>query len=269
MLPTAFKNSLKVYAVFFLTLFFSYSVEASAYQANKPNLVDWSVRIHPWNSYKLEVMLDPRKVPCGSSIMDISYDVSFYGSRNRYLGTKSYRFPGRELVDLKHLYRDFPSNAYPNATRVTGGNISYTVKTVGTTALGPANETTASYRAPVYGWPELNQNFDKSLFEGRYSGEWSDTAPDGSQHVGTWTISIDPNGGVSGTEVDRTIRSSANICGFISGQGNIVVSLTYPNGYFTAYGTLSKSRNGFLTGTLYQYDGNQFMGTTSITLRPR
>lgn len=251
------KSTVRIAAPVMLTLFLVYGLGSGSQGQNKPNLVNWSVRVSPTDASYLEVILDPRKVPCGYSLADISYDVSFY-TYYGYLGAKKYVFSKQEISDLKHSYRDRPSNPYPQATKVKAVNINYTLKVIGTYANAPA-KTLAGTTSSAYSalsWPQMDQALAKSPYEGHFRGEWNATLSDGSHHVGSWDIWIDSDGGLSGTEIDRSVRASGGICGYISRNGSLVFSLAYPMGNSTGNGTLSKSNDGSLSGTLYQDGGS-------------
>lgn len=100
-----------------------------------------------------------------------------------------------------------------------------------------------------------------SSFAGKYSGDWvarpesGANWPDGeAEHVGTWDISIDAEGKVSGVEYDKTSDESGNIAGTIAADGSIKVQIKY-RVPVTISGTLVK-KEARLSGVLKQACGD-------------
>jgi hypothetical protein len=105
----------------------------------------------------------------------------------------------------------------------------------------------------------------QSSFAGRYSGEWVGSAVLGEEHTGTWTVAITADGGVTGTEYDKTTGQKGELSGFIDGDGYVDLFLKYTEKSYKVKGTLSR-RGSRLTGVLKQYSGNMVVFTTDITL---
>jgi hypothetical protein len=101
-------------------------------------------------------------------------------------------------------------------------------------------------------------------FAGRYSGEWVSSGAFGEEHTGTWTISITTDGGVTGTEYDKTTGQKGELSGFVDSDGYFDLFLKYEKTY-KLKGTLTK-RGNRLTGVLKQFSGNIVVSTTDITL---
>jgi hypothetical protein len=99
----------------------------------------------------------------------------------------------------------------------------------------------------------------ESPFAGRWIGEWT-AKPTGtgffadgsSEHEGTWDISIDSEGEVVGTEIDKTAADKASLKGFIDEDGYIKLTPKNIYGSNIVKGILEK-RGVRLTGTLKQY----------------
>lgn len=96
-----------------------------------------------------------------------------------------------------------------------------------------------------------------SPFAGKYSGEWvarpapGANWPDGEpEHVGTWDITIDAEGKVTGSEYDKTSDESGNISGSIGPDGAVKVLIKY-RVPVTISGTLVK-KEAQLSGVLNQ-----------------
>lgn len=85
-------------------------------------------------------------------------------------------------------------------------------------------------------------------------------------HTGTWTISIDSDGEVKGTEYDKTIGQKAELSGFIDEDGYVDLFLKYTEKSYKIKGTLTK-RGTRLTGRLKQYSGGRVVSTIEITLK--
>ena len=105
-----------------------------------------------------------------------------------------------------------------------------------------------------------------SAFVGSYSGEWVATHPLGEDHTGTWTISIAPDGELTGTEYDKTSGQKASLSGFIDEDGYVDLFLKYTEGTYKIKGTLTK-KGIRLTGTLKQYSGSRVVATIDIILK--
>lgn len=100
-----------------------------------------------------------------------------------------------------------------------------------------------------------------SPFAGKYSGEWVAKPASGAnwsdgeaEHVGTWDISIDAAGKVSGVEYDKTSDESGNITGTVGEDGSIKVNIKY-RVPVTIWGTLVK-KEARLSGALKQACGD-------------
>jgi hypothetical protein len=114
----------------------------------------------------------------------------------------------------------------------------------------------------------------QSSFAGQYSGEWYATATplalfsDGlSEHNGTWDISINSDGEVTGTEFDKTAGDKSGFKGFIGEDGNFTIF--FNNSTTTVKGVLEK-RGSYLTGSLRitcKSDSKQVCGTIEIRLK--
>lgn len=96
-----------------------------------------------------------------------------------------------------------------------------------------------------------------SPFAGKYSGEWVARPaegvqwPDGeSEHVGTWDITIDAEGKVTGSEYDKTSDETGNITGSVREDGSIRVQIRYRTPV-TMSGTMVK-KEARLSGVLKQ-----------------
>lgn len=73
-----------------------------------------------------------------------------------------------------------------------------------------------------------------SSFEGKYKGEWVARPAPGAnwpdnepEHVGTWDITIDAEGKVTGSEYDKTSDESGSIAGTIDAEGLIKIRIKY------------------------------------------
>ncbi|HZI17260.1 MAG TPA: hypothetical protein VEY09_01565 [Pyrinomonadaceae bacterium] len=113
-----------------------------------------------------------------------------------------------------------------------------------------------------------------SPFAGKYSGEWvarpapGANWPDGEpEHVGTWDITIDAEGKVTGSEYDKTSDESGNIVGSIGSDGAIKVLIKY-RVPVSISGTLAKKETR-LSGVLKQAcsDGESVCVNIELTLK--
>ena len=103
-------------------------------------------------------------------------------------------------------------------------------------------------------------NAQSSSYAGRYKGEWTaKPAPLASfksgeeEHTGTWDITIDSDGEITGTEVDETSGKEGKIKGFIDERGFINLSVKYQN---TSKMKGKLTKNGIrLTGKINQWCG--------------
>jgi hypothetical protein len=100
-----------------------------------------------------------------------------------------------------------------------------------------------------------------SPFAGKYRGEWvarpapGANWPDGEpEHVGTWDITIDAEGKVTGSEYDKTSDESGDIAGSIGADGSIKVRIKY-RVPVNISGTLAK-KEAQLSGVLNQACGD-------------
>lgn len=103
---------------------------------------------------------------------------------------------------------------------------------------------------------------EKTLtFAGAYAGSWEGSS-NAAKHRGTMKFIVNDAGEVRGTETDDTVGSTGSITGDISEDGDFTFSLEYPGHKYKVEGTVFKTKNGNLKGTLVQYnlDGSLVAG---------
>jgi hypothetical protein len=110
----------------------------------------------------------------------------------------------------------------------------------------------------------------ESSYKGRYSGPY--IVEEGSafgKQSGKFTFNIGRNGGVTGKAENYTVGRSADISGSVNEDGDISLLLEWSDSTFTMKGTVIKTREGHLKGTLAQYAGKEVMATIKMDLSPR
>lgn len=110
----------------------------------------------------------------------------------------------------------------------------------------------------------------ESSYKGRYSGPYA--VEEGSafgKQLGKFTFTIDREGGVTGKAENYTAGRSADISGSVNEDGDIGLLLEWSDATYTMKGTVIKTREGHLKGTLAQYSGKEVMATIKMDLLPK
>jgi len=111
-------------------------------------------------------------------------------------------------------------------------------------------------------WSSLEGNW-----AGRYTYE-SFVPPFGTQN-GKMTLSIDSNGKVTGDAHNFATGQTADLEGSIDKDGELKITIEFPNESYTANGIVAKTKNGNLKGTLTQYFGSNATGSIRFDLPPK
>jgi hypothetical protein len=122
--------------------------------------------------------------------------------------------------------------------------------------------------APVSSVAAINSHFTKSPYAGQYSGPYTALSPKFGDQVGKLTLSIDPDGKVTGRSENATSGRSADITGVVSEEGDAQLVLQWPNLTFQIRGTVTKTKKGRLKGTLNQFQGKTFIASIDLDLPP-
>jgi hypothetical protein len=106
----------------------------------------------------------------------------------------------------------------------------------------------------------------RSPFAGNYSGLWKGTTTAGKQ-TGLMTLAVNADGTFTGTEKSETTSRTAKLTGRIGEDGEITVTIEYPGSISRSEGTVTRTKDGHLKGTLIQYlDKDQLFAGYHIEL---
>src|SRR4051812_7337173 len=87
---------------------------------------------------------------------------------------------------------------------------------------------------------------DKSPFMGDYSGQYtfkSSGAPFATQE-GKVTLAIDAEGKITGEAKNKTVDKAADVTGSVNEDGELKITIEFPNQTSTAKGTVTKTKKG-------------------------
>ena len=121
--------------------------------------------------------------------------------------------------------------------------------------------------------PAVAQDKEQSPFAGKYSGEWtfkSSNALFPNNQRGNITLSVAASGRVTGTLENTTFGSKAVVKGFVDEDGGLDVTYEFPDQSYTLKGTVNKTKQGGLRGTVGAYSGKDNpVGTVELDLPPK
>jgi hypothetical protein len=150
----------------------------------------------------------------------------------------------------------------------TGEKRGWSIQRVPNDLLKPSSPTTDEKRRP-----KTTSDSASYPIPGRWSGDYiakttlgGRFSDDKSEHIGVWDISIDSNGAVAGTDLDRTSGHRSSLNGFIDEAGFINLLLKDGDITNTIKGTIEKEGNR-LTGTLNQYYSGRLCATINVYLQ--
>ena len=106
-----------------------------------------------------------------------------------------------------------------------------------------------------------------SPFAGQYAGPFSAKSPFVGLQVGKITLAVKPDGSAEGTVENNTSGAKASLRGKIDENGSIALDCEYPTTTTKVKGTVSKTKEGHLTGELTQYRETTVVATIEIELR--
>jgi hypothetical protein len=109
----------------------------------------------------------------------------------------------------------------------------------------------------------------ESSYKGRYSGPYTVEAAAVAEQSGKFTLSIDVDGDVKGKAENHTTGRSADVSGSVNEDGDIRLILEWPESTYTIKGTVVRTKNGHLKGTLNQYSGKEVIATIKMDLSPQ
>jgi hypothetical protein len=117
----------------------------------------------------------------------------------------------------------------------------------------------------------LQDQAAKSTYAGEYTGPFVFTGaiPGFKDDKGTYTISIAANGKLAGKTKSDLNGLTTDVKGSISSEGRVEITVEFPWETYTMKGTVTKTSEGHLKGTLVQSDGKQIVGSDEIDLRPK
>jgi hypothetical protein len=116
--------------------------------------------------------------------------------------------------------------------------------------------------------PKKEEKKQKSPYAGTYTGTFTFASPQGDQE-GEMTLTIDDDGNVKGEAKNKTIGGDTTIKGTILKENKAVLVLESANQKANAFGTISKTEAGGVTGTLTQRVGTQVVGGIEFEANPK
>jgi hypothetical protein len=109
---------------------------------------------------------------------------------------------------------------------------------------------------------------ERSPYAGTYTGTYTTLAPAGNQE-GEVTLTVDDDGNVTGESKHDTATATATIKGKILKDNKAALVFTWDNTKANAYGTISKTSTGGVTGTVTQKIGTTVACTIEFELKPK
>jgi hypothetical protein len=110
----------------------------------------------------------------------------------------------------------------------------------------------------------------KCPFAGTYSGTYTFMSGNGDQEGLVTLMTIDDNGNITGESKDTSNDTITKIKGTVLKDSKVADVFEFPTGQkVTAFGTISKTAAGGLTGTLTQRVGTTAVGSIEFDLKPK
>ena len=109
-----------------------------------------------------------------------------------------------------------------------------------------------------------------SPFAGDYVGKFTFKAshPGLGNQKGQISFSITARGKVTGEAKNTTIDQTADLKGSVDADGELKLTIEFPEERYTAKGTVTMTKKGNLRGTLTQYLGKLTLGRIEFDLPP-
>ncbi|HYV38367.1 MAG TPA: hypothetical protein VE988_21975 [Gemmataceae bacterium] len=106
-----------------------------------------------------------------------------------------------------------------------------------------------------------------SAYMGSYSGYYTTSIGGGGTQKGAVAVTVGSNGVVAGVCVNNTVGLKGTITGTINSRGEFFGTLTWNDGsVWDLRGTLRKTANGRLQGTVNQYARNGLFASGHLDL---
>jgi hypothetical protein len=124
-------------------------------------------------------------------------------------------------------------------------------------------------RALADGEPKKEETKKPSPYAGTYSGTFTFVTLNGADQEGEMTLTIDEGGNVKGEATNKTIGGVTKVKGTILKENKAVLVLESDNQKANAFGTISKTEAGGITGTLTQRVGTNVVGGIEFEMNPK
>jgi hypothetical protein len=116
--------------------------------------------------------------------------------------------------------------------------------------------------------PKEGKKKERSPYAGTYTGTFTACNAAGDQE-GEITLTVDEFGNSKGESFNKTANLKATLKGTLLKDNKAVLVIEFPNGKSNAYGTISRSANGGVTGTMIQRVGTQVICGIEFELSPK
>jgi len=117
--------------------------------------------------------------------------------------------------------------------------------------------------------PKKEEKKQPSPYAGTYTGTFTFVVPNGADQEGEMTLTIDEGGNVKGEATNKTIGGVTKVKGTILKENKAVLVLESDTQKASAFGTISKTEAGGITGTLTQRVGTTVVGGIEFEANPK